>query len=195
MSEVYVAATLTNGQVAHVAIQTSGRFPGRPAGGWAKSEGAFEWTRADSDENIEYELARHAQLWALPTRETQGGNIVIMPGVSLVSWRRISPEEHALFEQDRPGEGSYYRSAIVDRGGVIQHDMAKARECRRERVRQKRSIILSRLDGDWMKATGQGNKQKADEVEAERQKWRDAPADPRIDAAQSVEELKLLKVE
>jgi hypothetical protein len=50
------------------------------------------------------------------------------------------------------------------------------------------------LDGQWTRATGQGKQAEADAVEAERQKWRDAPADPRIEAAQSVEELKQVAV-
>jgi hypothetical protein len=50
------------------------------------------------------------------------------------------------------------------------------------------------LDGQWTRATGQGKKAEQDAVEAERQKWRDAPADPRIDVAQTVEELKQIRV-
>jgi hypothetical protein len=62
-------------------------------------------------------------------------------------------------------------------------------------IRKERKVTLRDLDAKWMRATGQKDNAAADAIEAERQKWRDAPADPRIDAAQSVEELKQIKVE
>lgn len=190
MSELYVAATWSDGSVSHHAIQLEGRFPSQPKGGWSKAEGGLAWKREATDANIEYEMARYA-FYRMNT-----------DGLGLMGWRRLSQAEHDLFEQDRPNgkpttrpyTGGTYRNALVDRAGKIEHDIVKARDCCREELRRQRRNAMLVLDGQWMGATGQGKKAEADAVEAERQKWRDAPADPRIDAAGSVEELKQIKV-
>ena len=103
-----------------------------------------------------------------------------------VRWVQVHPTE---IPQDRT-----YRNALCCVDGKVQHDMVKAREWHRKLLRHERAAKFQELDGQWMRAAGQGNKAEQDVVEVERQKWRDAPADPRIDAAQSVEELKQISV-
>jgi len=185
MSEVYVVATLNDGSVAHVAFQTEGRFPSQPKGGWRPKADGLTWERNASDANIEYELARIAQMLAVPEKDRDGN--ILKPGRVLSGWRRITQSEHEQFERDRA-----YRAALVDRNGKIEHDIVKARQCHRDKLRHERANAMPLLDADWMRAAGQGKDTGA--VEAERQKWRDAPADPRIEAAQTVEELKQITV-
>lgn len=99
-----------------------------------------------------------------------------------VSWRKLSTGD---IPEDRT-----FRDAWVDDGKTITHDMAKAKELKRAHLRHERAALFPGLDGQWSRAFGQGNKAEADAIEARRQALRDAPADPRIDAATTVEELK-----
>ena len=103
-------------------------------------------------------------------------------------WRVMSPTEAEVLK-DRT-----YRNAFVDDGSSVKHDMGKAKELHRAHLRAERAERLGALDGQWMRAIGQGKKAEADAVEAERQVLRDAPADPRIDAAKTVDELKAVKL-
>jgi len=177
VNEIYIVAAWSDGSVSHEAIQLVGRFPSKPKGEWVYS-GELLWTRQPTDSTIEYELSRTEM------RRAQLDNL------ALVHWRRLTQSEHDLFGVDR-----VYRNALVDRNGKIEHDLLKARECHRSEIRRHRRNAMLELDGRWMGATGQGKKKEADAIEAERQKWRDAPADPRIEAAKSVEELKTLVVD
>jgi len=104
-----------------------------------------------------------------------------------VSWRRIEATE--IKEQDR-----VFRGAWRDTGSSIVPDLVVARVLKADMIRKERNAALAELDNEWMRAVGQKDKAEEDRIEAERQKWRDAPADPRIEAAQMVEELKQIKV-
>lgn len=62
-----------------------------------------------------------------------------------------------------------------DGKGGVQVKMELAREQRTEEIRAERNSRFASLDGEWMKATGQGDEKRAAEVEAVRQKLRDLP--------------------
>lgn len=83
-----------------------------------------------------------------------------------------------------------FRAAWRFNGGKIGHDMAKAREIHRDRIRRHRAELLAVLDIHFMRAVEEGADTKA--ISAEKKRLRDAPADPRIDAAQTVDELKAI---
>jgi hypothetical protein len=172
---------MSNGMCYHYSFQTAGRFPFQPKGGWKLVAGTL-WEREASDENIEFDLGRAARVWAA------------RDGAVIVKWRRLSSEEHQLFSQDRPGWGSVYRNALVDFGGKIVHDLPKARELHRGFLRKLRAAALPELDGQWMRAQGQNRKAEAEAIEAERQRWRDAPNNPNIETATTIDELKLIGV-
>ena len=81
-----------------------------------------------------------------------------------------------------------YRNAWCDAGlGKIGHDMAKARELHRDILRTARAPRLLALDVEMSKAYQ--DKAKQDQIEAQRQRLRDAPAHPFIDQAQTIEDL------
>lgn len=103
-----------------------------------------------------------------------------------VSWKQIS-------EDDLP-ERDDYRNALRDIDGKLQHDLATAKVLHRNIIRHERAAAFAKLDGDWMKAVAQNDVETIAAVEAKRQVWRDAPNDPRIDEANSIAELKTLKV-
>lgn len=75
--------------------------------------------------------------------------------------------------------------------GVIVVDMDKAREIWREKIRIARKPVLEALDAEFMQALETGADTSV--TVALKQKLRDAPADPAIDAAQTPEELKLVQ--
>jgi hypothetical protein len=118
------------------------------------------WSRPPTTENIDHEVRQHT---------------------GIVSWRHITAA-------DVPADRSY-RDAWTD-NGTITHDMPIARGIHRERVRRRRREAFEQLDAEWMRAIGQNRRAEADAIEAQRQLWRDAPANPLIDTAQTVEDLK-----
>lgn len=105
-----------------------------------------------------------------------------------VSWRFV-PNDFVVETTDRT-----YRDAWKDDGPGkgIGHDMPKVRTIHLERLRGKRDRKLEELDKTWMRATGQGKKQEADAVEAERQRLRDGPVvwQAQLAVAQTVDEVR-----
>lgn len=171
--EIYLAVSRTDGSVAHVAFQTEGRFPSRPLGGWTKQEGQFVWSREATEENIEFELARVNANWSR------------LGDPTMIGWRRINDEEHRMFERDRA-----YRDALTDNNGKLEHDMPKARELHKARLRHRNGDLFMSMDREWVDANAKGDKAGAAEVESRRKALRDSVDDPRIDQATSIDELK-----
>lgn len=99
-------------------------------------------------------------------------------------WRRIE-------FSDQPAERDY-RDAWTDAGKAIVHDMPKAREIHRECIRARRKPLLEALDVEYMRALERngGLDAEAGRIVARKQRLRDATDDPRIEAAQTVEELR-----
>lgn len=101
-------------------------------------------------------------------------------------WRFV-PNDYVDEQTDRT-----FRNAWKDAPGRGKPDvdMPKAREIHRERLRRLRTPLLEQLDADYMRADESGDQQEKRRVAAQKQALRDVPADPRIDAAQTPEELK-----
>ena len=142
--------------------------------------------------------------WPTERRDTPDGATYFWPvddttvrlrckqeGLELVRWAIV---QYSDLPDDRVGEGETYRDGLVHDGVKLGHNVVKCREIKRTHLRIERTDKLFELDGQWMRAVGQKDKAEEDRIEAERQKWRDAPADSRIEAAQTVEELKQIKV-
>ena len=102
----------------------------------------------------------------------------------VVTWRRIEASELPL---DR-----VYRPAWYDSGKRIEHDMAKAREWHRQRIRKHRVAAFQALDGRRAAAIRAKDSGLVAAIDAKAKEWADAPADPRIEAAQTVEELRAI---
>lgn len=101
----------------------------------------------------------------------------------VTSWRRVEPSE---LPTDRR-----YRNSWKDFGDGVRLDMAKARAERLEQLRRQRTAVLDQLDRNWMRATGQGKKEEADEIEWGRQELRDMPqrVAAALEAAQTADDL------
>ena len=108
--------------------------------------------------------------------------IVWESGAHMVSWRLLDGE---------PDLNDPYRNAWRDVRAArdISHDMPRARKLHRERIRDRRVKLFQKLTEE-QERTNRRDDAKLDAIEAKRQRLRDAPADPRIDAAQTIEELK-----
>ena len=97
-----------------------------------------------------------------------------------VSWRFITPA-------DLPGRA--YRNAWVDEGDAIGHDMEKAREIHRDKLRAERAPLLLALDVEYQRADETGDAAEKARVVAAKKRLRDLPSDPRIEQATTVAEL------
>lgn len=161
-SYVQFAVTRSDGGVSVVSYTVLGRGSSLPDGASWFDQESGTWTRPARADLVEAEVRR-----AVP---------------DALSWRQVVP-------LDLPARDDY-RNAWKDADGRVSHDMPKARELHRNLLRHERARVFPSLDGQWARAMGQGDTAGAAEVEALRQRWRDAPADPRIEAAKSVEELK-----
>lgn len=135
-------------------------------------DGAVRWTRGDTKQAIDMEIARH------------------MSGhgqKNLKGWRRID-------FQDWPTKETFYRAALRDLGDRIGYDMDHARVLHLRTLKDERAMAFPDLDAQWMKAFATGDKATADAVEAKRQALRDVPVSlaSAIDGASTVEELKAI---
>lgn len=85
-----------------------------------------------------------------------------------------------------------FRNAWSIKGGKIDVDMPKAREIHRARIRRRRERLLRALDAEYQRADERSDAAEKLRIAARKQSLRDAPADPRIDAAQTPEALKAI---
>jgi hypothetical protein len=77
---------------------------------------------------------------------------------------------------------------------MVQIDMAKAVEIQRNRIRALREPLLAALDVEFMRAVERGDQAEQARVVAEKQRLRDLTNDPRLTAAKTVDELKIITV-
>jgi hypothetical protein len=102
-----------------------------------------------------------------------------------------APIDPATIPQDR-----YFRDAwshVAGKAGAqIAVDMTKAREIHRNALRRARAPLFAEADVDYAKADEAGDTATKEAVRDYKQALRDAPQDPRIDAAMTPEELKAI---
>ena len=182
LGQVFIVLSISDGSAAHHAYQTRGRGFRPGLDGWTLPDKEGRQYRLDTDQNIERQVRR-------VERDYFAGD-----GLSVLGWRRLTDAEHELFTANRPGVGSVYRNALVDNAGRIEHDLAKSKDCCRNQIRREREAVMPKLDADYMRALEVDDKTRMAEAVAAKQLWRDAPADPRIEAAQSIEELESVRL-
>lgn len=101
--------------------------------------------------------------------------------LDVVSYRRID-------DADLPPTRAY-RNAWADLGDRIGHDMPKARELHRAKLRAARATRLAELDVAYQRADEDGDQQEKARVVADKRRLRDITNDPRINAATTIEAL------
>jgi hypothetical protein len=87
-----------------------------------------------------------------------------------------------------------FRDAWTFDGRSFGHDMVKAREIHRDRLRVQRAPLLDALDVAYARADEAGDVAAKAEIAARKQSLRDVTATPAIDAAQTVDDLKAIKL-
>lgn len=90
-----------------------------------------------------------------------------------------------------------YRNAQVAHAteNKVIHDMPLARELHKDMLRQERDPRMLKLDAQWMAATRAKDEAAIANIDAEKQVLLDSTDDPRILAATTVEELKVVTCE
>ena len=94
--------------------------------------------------------------------------------------------DHTLIPTDRT-----FRNALKP---DLMHDMTKCREIWRERLRILRLPKIAALDAAYLRADETGDVAEKQRIAAQKQALRDVTADPRIDTAQTPDELKFITV-
>lgn len=146
----------------------------RPTTDEEKAEGKGErianWTKPPTTERIEKIIEKYG--WKGTPLEA-------------VSWRYVANE----FVHDATDRT--FRDAWKDSGThEPDHDMTRARDIHRRRLRQKRANLLEALDVEYQKADEQGNAELKKQIAAKKQIFRDVTNHPDIEAAQTVVALK-----
>lgn len=77
----------------------------------------------------------------------------------------------------------------------IRIDMPKAREIKKNLIRPERDARLVALDAEFMKALEDGDIPKQNQIKAQKNKLRNAPQSPKINAANTPDELKALTLD
>lgn len=111
------------------------------------------------------------------------------PDEAIEKWKTVNPGGYVSHQEidDVPADRTF-REAWVATGKGVDIDMPKARDIKRDALRVERAPLLAALDLEISRAYKDPAKQ--DEIEAKRQALRDVTADPMIDAATTVDELK-----
>lgn len=84
-----------------------------------------------------------------------------------------------------------YRNAWAFGEGRITHDLVKAKNIQRDKIRAVRSALLLKLDTLYLQADETNDHEKKRKIIDLKNQLRSAPQDPSIDAAKTIEELKL----
>ncbi len=109
--------------------------------------------------------------------------------------RKDAPQGSSTVIVDKdviPSDRSYRNAWNFDVGAKkMGHDMVKAKEIHKEKLRQLRAPKLAQLDIEYQKADEENNGQLKAQIAAKKKKLRDVTASPAIEAAQTIEELKV----
>ena len=91
-----------------------------------------------------------------------------------------------------PSDRSYRNAWKFDHNQKkMDHDMAKAKEIHKEKLRVLRAPKLAALDIEYQKADEENNGQLKKQIADKKKALRDVTSDPSIEAAKNIEELKL----
>ncbi len=108
------------------------------------------------------------------------------------AWDRLPPDavdpqviDESLIPTDRT-----FRDAWKVIAGGVDHDMTKAREIHKARLRVMRAPKIAQLDTEYMRADEDGDAAKKAEIVSKKQALRDVTSHPDIAAAQNIAQLK-----
>ena len=107
----------------------------------------------------------------------------------IIGWEVLELEAVPI---DRYFRNAWTHVAAARAVGRVEVDMDKARNIHCDVLRRQRAPLLAAADVDYVKADEVGDEPKKAEIRAYKQALRDVPADPRIEAAQTPDELKAI---
>lgn len=102
------------------------------------------------------------------------------------------PPSDRTFRDAWRGKGKSGEGVEHPECDLIEVDMPHAREIHRGWLRRKRISMLAELDVQYQRADEAGDKGAKQGIAKEKQRLRDLPADPRIEAAKTPDELKAI---
>ena len=97
---------------------------------------------------------------------------------------------HAIQDTEIPADRTYRNAWTWN--GKIEHDMTKARNVHRDRMRRVRKPKLEALDSAYLRADEVGDAVMKSQISLQKQALRDVTAVPAIETAISVEQLKTI---
>lgn len=136
--------------------------------------------RADGAVSIMRLLLDSADIPTEVAKWAAGSNLVV------ASFREIS-------EGDIPADRTFRNAWCCGADGKVRPEIARCKAIWREKIRVARAPQIAALDIEYQRADEQANVVRKQEIAARKQALRDAPQDPRIDAAKTPEELKLIQ--
>ena len=138
-----------------------------------RADGSIAWARLATRGTVDAEIAR-ASVSFDPEQ------------VPVISWRFAEESE---IPTDRT-----YRNAWRDTGTGVEHDMVHARELHRNLLREARAPRLAALDLAYLQADETNAQARKELIAEEKQRLRDIPLDPRIEAVQTIAELRVIEL-
>lgn len=98
--------------------------------------------------------------------------------------------EHQFFDIEELPVDKTFRNAWILKDGKVEHDMDKARELQKVRLRNLRAPLLSKLDVDYQKADEEDDRAKKKKIADKKKALRNITVHASILEALTVEELK-----
>jgi len=138
-----------------------------------RADGSIAWARLATRGTVDAEIAR-ASISFDPEQ------------VPVISWRFAEESE---IPTDRT-----YRNAWRDTGTGVEHDMVHARELHRNLLREARAPRLAALDLAYLQADETNAQARKELIAEEKQRLRDITLDPRIEAVQTIAELRVIEL-
>lgn len=133
----------------------------------------------------------------LAYENSNGVAIVTIPAgvdVATIIERVVPRDVKYCFVETLP-EDKTFRDAWYLDNRSIRINLDKARDIWRSILRTRRAPKLQALDVEFMLALEKGDDARVAEVKKQKNRLRDLPADPRIDSARTVSELKQVKLD
>lgn len=105
-------------------------------------------------------------------------------------WKGVNPGQYVSHREVEPGKIPQDRTFRNAWKPDFSHDMAKARDMQRERMRETRKPMLAALDVEYQRADESGDATAKRAIAKRKQELRDVTAHPDIEAADTTEKLK-----
>jgi hypothetical protein len=136
-------------------------------------------------------------IFPLPSSDTRTYEADSVPGVVLTFYDievaiASNPDTIVSYEKitvDELPTTRAYRNAWARNGRTIEHNMVTARDIHRDKLRLLRKPKLAELDVAYQRADEAGDVVRKRMIAQDKQRLRDVTKDPRIEAAQNIEEL------